>query len=102
MGLKGIAKVAKGWFLRCDQSLDCRGGRSLADIVAYDPAAKPDYNSALHRFREVDFSLLADLSSHKDASVEDIINLLCLEGSLAEALGMSELQPDIEQLTFLI
>nr|GEU47512.1 reverse transcriptase domain-containing protein [Tanacetum cinerariifolium] len=26
MGLKGIAKVANGWFLGCDQSLDCRGG----------------------------------------------------------------------------
>nr|GEW03653.1 reverse transcriptase domain-containing protein [Tanacetum cinerariifolium] len=26
MGIKGIAKVARGWFLRCDLSLDCRGG----------------------------------------------------------------------------
>nr|GEW13199.1 hypothetical protein [Tanacetum cinerariifolium] len=26
MGIKGIAKVAKGWFLGCDLSLDCRRG----------------------------------------------------------------------------
>nr|GEV15981.1 hypothetical protein [Tanacetum cinerariifolium] len=26
MGIKGIAKVAMGWFLGCDQALDCRGG----------------------------------------------------------------------------
>ncbi|GJX40110.1 hypothetical protein Tco_0255100 [Tanacetum coccineum] len=53
--------------------------RSLADVVAY---AKVDFNSALQRFCEVDFPLLAELSSHKDASVEDIMNLLCLETPL--------------------
>nr|GEY18417.1 hypothetical protein [Tanacetum cinerariifolium] len=26
MGLKGIARVVMGWFLGCDQALDCRGG----------------------------------------------------------------------------
>ncbi|GJR53737.1 hypothetical protein Tco_1404258 [Tanacetum coccineum] len=40
-------------------------GRSLADVVAY---AEADFNSALQRFCEVDFPLLAELSSHKDAS----------------------------------
>nr|GEU84078.1 reverse transcriptase domain-containing protein [Tanacetum cinerariifolium]GEV36579.1 reverse transcriptase domain-containing protein [Tanacetum cinerariifolium]GEV38283.1 reverse transcriptase domain-containing protein [Tanacetum cinerariifolium] len=30
MGFKGIAKVAKGLFLGCDQSLDCRGGGEAA------------------------------------------------------------------------
>ncbi|GJW15049.1 hypothetical protein Tco_0019182 [Tanacetum coccineum] len=79
-----------------------KAGRSLADIVAYNPAAEADYNFALQRFREVDFSLLVDLSSHKDVSIEDIMNLLCLEGPLAEAPRMSELQPDFEQLTLLI
>ncbi|GJW36073.1 hypothetical protein Tco_0058993 [Tanacetum coccineum] len=79
-----------------------KAGRSLADIITYNPAAEAEYNSALQRFREVDFSLLADLSSHKDASVEDIMNLLCLEGPFTEAPGMSELQPDIKQLTLSI
>ncbi|GKD90877.1 hypothetical protein Tco_1366384, partial [Tanacetum coccineum] len=51
------------------------------------------------RLRKVDFSLLADLSSHKDASIGDIMNLIPLEGPLADAHRMSELQPDIKQLT---
>nr|GEW03178.1 reverse transcriptase domain-containing protein [Tanacetum cinerariifolium] len=63
-----------------------KAGRSLADVVAYNLIAKADYNSALQRFREVDFSLLSDLSSHKDASVEDIMNLLRLEGPLTDLL----------------
>ncbi|GJT65899.1 hypothetical protein Tco_1017379 [Tanacetum coccineum] len=36
-----------------------KAGRSLTDIVAYNPAAEADYNSALQRLREVDFPLLA-------------------------------------------
>ncbi|GKA69461.1 hypothetical protein Tco_0775525 [Tanacetum coccineum] len=73
-------------------------GRSLADVVAYNPDAKADFNSAIQKFREVDFPLLAELKSHKDASMEDIMNLLHLEGALAGAPGIDELQPDIEQL----
>ncbi|GJR03962.1 hypothetical protein Tco_0526946 [Tanacetum coccineum] len=73
-----------------------KAGRNLEDIVAYNPAAEADYNSALQRFREVDFPLLAELSSHKDASVADIMDLLLLESPLAP--GMSDLQPDVEQL----
>ncbi|GKE29527.1 hypothetical protein Tco_1444911, partial [Tanacetum coccineum] len=47
-----------------------KAGRSLADIVAYNPAAEADYNPALQRIREVEFPLLAELKSHKDANVE--------------------------------
>nr|GEX46522.1 hypothetical protein [Tanacetum cinerariifolium] len=50
------------------------------------------------RLSKVDFSLLAELKSHNDASVEDIMNLLRLEGPLADALGMSDLQPHVDQL----
>nr|GEX31728.1 hypothetical protein [Tanacetum cinerariifolium] len=71
---------------------------NLKDIVAYNPAAEMDYNSALQRFREVDFPLLVELSSHKDASVADIMDLLRLKSPLADAPGMSDLQPDVEQL----
>nr|GEU47796.1 hypothetical protein [Tanacetum cinerariifolium] len=75
-----------------------KAGRSLADIVAYNPAAEADYNFALQRLREVDFSLLAKLKSRKDASVEDIMNLLRLEGPLADAPGMNDLQQNVNQL----
>nr|GEW36294.1 hypothetical protein [Tanacetum cinerariifolium] len=80
-------------------SLVDQEGKSLVNIVAYNPAAKVDYNSALQRLREVEFPLLGKLKSHKDASTVDVMNTLCLEGPLADALGMSDLQPDVEQLT---
>ncbi|GJT26850.1 hypothetical protein Tco_0907125, partial [Tanacetum coccineum] len=75
-----------------------KAGRSLVDLVSYNPSMEEDYNSALRELREVNFLLLADLKSHKDASVEDIMNLLRLEGPLADAPRISDLQPDVEQL----
>ncbi|GJY81300.1 hypothetical protein Tco_0494051 [Tanacetum coccineum] len=58
-----------------------------------------DFNSALQRLCEVDFPLLIELSSHKDASALDIMDLLRLESPLADAPKMSDLQPDVGQLT---
>nr|GFB67412.1 hypothetical protein [Tanacetum cinerariifolium] len=58
--------------------------------------------SSIQELYEIYFPILAELKSHKDASVEDIMNLLLLEGPLADAPGMGDLQPDIEQLKFLI
>nr|GEU55434.1 methyl-CpG-binding domain-containing protein 9-like [Tanacetum cinerariifolium] len=75
-----------------------REGRSLTDVVAYNPSTEADFNSALQELREIDFPLLSELKSHKDANVEDIMNLLRLEGPLADAPGMGDLQHDIEQL----
>ncbi|GKB93981.1 hypothetical protein Tco_0980118 [Tanacetum coccineum] len=49
--------------------------------------------------REVDFPLLAELKSHKDENIVDVMNLLRLAGHLTDAPGMSDLQPDVEQLT---
>ncbi|GJV89393.1 hypothetical protein Tco_1533331, partial [Tanacetum coccineum] len=72
--------------------------RSLEDLVAYNPSAEEDYNAALQELRSLDFSLLAELKSHKDASVETIMNLLRLESPLVDAPGMSDLQPDVDQL----
>ncbi|GKG05641.1 hypothetical protein Tco_0325727, partial [Tanacetum coccineum] len=46
---------------------------------------------------EVDLRLLAELSSHKDASAADIMELIRLESPLANAPGMSDLQPNVEQ-----
>ncbi|GJV14576.1 hypothetical protein Tco_1359899 [Tanacetum coccineum] len=75
-----------------------RVGRSLADIVAYNLSVEVDFNSALQELCEVDFRLLANLKSHKDASIEDVMNLLRLESPLADAPSMDSLQHDIEQL----
>ncbi|GKA54216.1 hypothetical protein Tco_0753165 [Tanacetum coccineum] len=75
-----------------------RAGRSLEDVAAYSPSAEADYTSALQRLREVDFPLLAELKYHKDSSTADVMDLLRLKGPLADAPGMSDLHPHIEQL----
>ncbi|GJT26132.1 hypothetical protein Tco_0906407 [Tanacetum coccineum] len=76
-----------------------KAGRGLKDVVTYNPVAEANYNSAMQRLCEVYFLLLFELSSHMDASTVDIMNLLRLESPFADAPGMSDLQPDVEQLT---
>ncbi|GKG10489.1 hypothetical protein Tco_0341889, partial [Tanacetum coccineum] len=44
-------------------------GRKLTDVAAYNPSAEADYLSSLQRLQSVNFSLIAELRSHKDASV---------------------------------
>ncbi|GJR84546.1 hypothetical protein Tco_0155331 [Tanacetum coccineum] len=73
-------------------------GRKLTDVAAYNPSAEADYLSALQRLQSVDFSLIGELKSNKDASVDTIINLLRLEDTLAERLGLTESQPNVNQL----
>nr|GEU39418.1 hypothetical protein [Tanacetum cinerariifolium] len=52
-------------------------GRALIDVAAHNPSAE-------------------------DASVEAVMNILHLEGPLAEKLGLNELQPNVDQLMVLI
>nr|GFC67359.1 hypothetical protein [Tanacetum cinerariifolium] len=59
-------------------------GRTLADVAAYNPSAEADYVSTLQRLQNVNFSLLAELRSSKDASVDTIMNILRLEDNLAK------------------
>ncbi|GJV38123.1 hypothetical protein Tco_1410600 [Tanacetum coccineum] len=73
-------------------------GRTLIDIVAYNPYAEADYLAALHHIQSVNFSLLAELKSNKDASTETIMNLLRLEDRLADRLGLTASQPRADQL----
>nr|GEV80817.1 hypothetical protein [Tanacetum cinerariifolium] len=64
-------------------------GRKLADVAAYNPSAEADYLSALQNLHKVNFSLIAELKSNKDASVDTIMNLLHLDDVLAERLGLT-------------
>ncbi|GJV84458.1 hypothetical protein Tco_1524356 [Tanacetum coccineum] len=73
-------------------------GRVLTDVAAYNPSAEADYLSALQRLQSVNFSLITELKSNKDASIDTIMNLLRLEDSLAERLGLTESQPHVDQL----
>ncbi|GJZ53948.1 hypothetical protein Tco_0608833 [Tanacetum coccineum] len=73
-------------------------GRKLTDVAAYNPSAKADYLSALQRLQSVNFSLIGELKSNKDSSVDTIMNHLRLEDTLAERLGLTESQPYVNQL----
>ncbi|GKC65656.1 hypothetical protein Tco_1098254 [Tanacetum coccineum] len=99
LGAANNHAIEKGMQSRLSAGIDNgKEERSLTDVAAYNPAAEADFNSTLQRLREVDYPLLAELKSHKDASVEDIMNLLRLEGPLANAPGMSDLQSDVDHL----
>ncbi|GJY90246.1 hypothetical protein Tco_0505442 [Tanacetum coccineum] len=73
-------------------------GRVLTDVAAYNPSAEVDYISALQQLQNVNFPLLAELKSNKDASIEAVMNVLRLEEPLADKLGLNELQPHVDQL----
>ncbi|GKD97378.1 hypothetical protein Tco_1381275 [Tanacetum coccineum] len=60
-----------------------REGKVLIDVAAHNPSAEVDYTSALKQLRGVNFSLIAELKSNKDASVETVMDILRLEGPLA-------------------
>ncbi|GJX31984.1 hypothetical protein Tco_0241839, partial [Tanacetum coccineum] len=73
-------------------------GRVLTDVAVYNPSAKADYLSALQLLQSVNFSLIVELKSNKDASIDTLMNLIHLEDSLAERLNLVESQPHVDQL----
>ncbi|GJR12003.1 hypothetical protein Tco_0794655 [Tanacetum coccineum] len=84
--------IDKGMQNRLEAGIDHgRAGRSLVDVAAYDPSAEAKYVSAVHALRGLDFPLLSQLESQKDASIADIMSLLHLEGPAAENLEASQL-----------
>nr|GFB96933.1 reverse transcriptase domain-containing protein [Tanacetum cinerariifolium] len=74
------------------------GPKVLTDVAAYSPSVEDDYLAALQRLQSVNFSLIAELISNKDASIDTIMNLLRLEDSIAEKLGLTKSQPHVDQL----
>ncbi|GJY02894.1 hypothetical protein Tco_0361046 [Tanacetum coccineum] len=75
-----------------------QAGRCLTDLEAYIPSAEDDFNSAIRDLRDLNFPLLQELSNKKDASTWDIMDLLRLDDTVAETLGMTDLQPNVDQL----
>ncbi|GKD94294.1 hypothetical protein Tco_1374131 [Tanacetum coccineum] len=61
-------------------------GRVLSDVAAFNPSVKSDYTSALQDLQDVNFSLIVELESHKDASIKTLMNILRLEEPLAETV----------------
>ncbi|GKB96539.1 hypothetical protein Tco_0982676, partial [Tanacetum coccineum] len=58
--------------------------RGLADVASYDPYVEARYVSTVLAFCDLDFKLLSQLESQKDASIADIMSLLRLEAPSAE------------------
>ncbi|GKE90746.1 hypothetical protein Tco_1571841 [Tanacetum coccineum] len=79
-----------------------RKSRVLTVVAAYNPSAKVDYVSALQQLQSVNFSLLTELKLNKDSSAETLMNILRLEETLSERLGLNESQPYVDQLMVLI
>ncbi|GJY12852.1 hypothetical protein Tco_0382161 [Tanacetum coccineum] len=75
-----------------------REGRAFTDVAAHNPSTEADYVSALQQLQSVNFPLLVELKMNKDASIEDLMNILRLEEHLAERLGLNESQPHANHL----
>nr|GEW01387.1 hypothetical protein [Tanacetum cinerariifolium] len=65
--------------------------------VAISHSTKKGMQDGLSANINHDFPLLAELKSHKNASVKDIMNFLRLEGPLADAPGMNDLVKRIKE-----
>nr|GEX58704.1 ankyrin repeat-containing protein [Tanacetum cinerariifolium] len=76
--------------------------RGLSVVESYDPSVEAKYVKAVNALGAVDFSLLSELKSKKDASIVDLIDSLRLEGPLAEIPRAEDLQPSPDQLWLLI
>ncbi|GKD41183.1 hypothetical protein Tco_1261390, partial [Tanacetum coccineum] len=58
--------------------------RGLADVASYDPYVEARYVSTVLAFCDLDFKLLSQFESQKDANIADIMSLLRLEAPSAE------------------
>ncbi|GKE00678.1 hypothetical protein Tco_1388661 [Tanacetum coccineum] len=75
-----------------------KAGRVLANVAAYNPSAEANFVSPMNALRDVDFPLLTQVASQKDASITYIMGLLRLEGPATEALEAEQLQPSPKKL----
>ncbi|GKE70128.1 hypothetical protein Tco_1528200 [Tanacetum coccineum] len=75
-----------------------KAGRDLFVIEAYDPSTEAKYIDVMNALGTVDFSLLSELKSKKDASMVDLMDSLCLVGPLAKIPRAVDLQPSPKQL----
>ncbi|GJY31983.1 hypothetical protein Tco_0415478, partial [Tanacetum coccineum] len=73
-------------------------GRILTNVYAHNLYAEVDYISTLQQLQNVNFPLLVELKSNKDASIETVMDILRLERPLVDKLGLDELQPNVDQL----
>ncbi|GJV33087.1 hypothetical protein Tco_1393487 [Tanacetum coccineum] len=78
-----------------------KAGRGLVDVAAYNPSAEANYVSAVNALCDVDFPLLAQLESQKDASIAEQHMLLIHRSArcpAAKTPKANQLQPSPEKL----
>ncbi|GJU03284.1 hypothetical protein Tco_1113622 [Tanacetum coccineum] len=80
-------------FTRCCMRFQESFHPHLLNVVAgrrwpYIPSGGGDLYSAIHVLRDLNFPLLQELSHKKDASTWDIMDLLCLDDTVAETLDV--------------
>ncbi|GJZ26322.1 hypothetical protein Tco_0570575 [Tanacetum coccineum] len=71
-------------------------GTVLMDVATHNTSAEVDYVSVLQQLQPLNFPLLTELKSNKDASVKTVIDILHLEGPLLEKARLNELQPNVD------
>ncbi|GJZ61673.1 hypothetical protein Tco_0617810, partial [Tanacetum coccineum] len=75
-----------------------QAGRCLTDLEAYIPSAEVDFNSVVRDLRDLDFRFFAEYPYNKDLPARGMYDFFRLDDAVAEALGMTDLQPDVSQL----
>nr|GEW26254.1 hypothetical protein [Tanacetum cinerariifolium] len=101
-----LLSLAAGGFLPMASNLPLLNGlaagithgnecRVLTDFTTHNPSAEVDYIFALQQLQNVNFPLLAELKSNKDASVEAIMEILRLEDPVAEKLRVQQIRKNI-------
>ncbi|GKB22372.1 hypothetical protein Tco_0861773 [Tanacetum coccineum] len=88
----------KLFLTKCLNSFEYLSALGAAISRAIEKGMQDGLAAGIKHGTHVDFALLAELKSHKDASVKTIKNLLRLESPLVDVPGMSDLQPDEDQL----
>nr|GEW44056.1 hypothetical protein [Tanacetum cinerariifolium] len=84
---------------KCLNSIEYLSALGAAIGKAIDKGMQEGLSAGItHGMGSVNFRLIAELKTNKDASVEVIMNLLRLEDALAKKLGLVESQPHVDQL----
>ncbi|GJS03545.1 putative gypsy type transposase [Tanacetum coccineum] len=78
-----------------------KGGRSLAQLEAYDPEVEGKYVAAVSEFENILFPLLDELESLKDSPLASIMSALVLkddQGNVDAAPEFARFQPSLDQV----
>ncbi|GJZ99867.1 hypothetical protein Tco_0672418 [Tanacetum coccineum] len=94
-----LTYVMKLVVVKCLNSLEYLSALGAAISKAIEKGMQDGLAAGItHELQSVNFSLLADLKSNKDASLETLMVILRLDETLVEKLGLEASQPHVDQL----